>query len=182
MILEGRDLTIGYSDRTVGRGLDVSLAKGEVLALLGPNGGGKTTLLKTLLGLLAPKAGEVQLGGKSLGRYAAQERARLIAYVPQSHTATFAFTVEAIVLMGRTAHGNLFSRPNAHDRAVAAQALERFGIAHLSARPYTMISGGAQRMVWIVRSVLNREQLEKLYNAPVETIVDAGGTTAFLPG
>ena len=101
MILAGRDLTIGYSDRTVGRGLDVSLARGEVLALLGPNGGGKTTLLKTLLGLLAPKEGEVHLGEKSLGQYAAQERARLIAYVPQSHTATFAFTVEAVVLMGR---------------------------------------------------------------------------------
>ena len=54
MILAGRDLTIGYSDRVVGRGLDVALEQGEVLALLGPNGGGKTTLLKTLLGMLAP--------------------------------------------------------------------------------------------------------------------------------
>jgi ABC-type cobalamin/Fe3+-siderophores transport system ATPase subunit len=58
----GRDLTIGYPDRTVGHGLDVALATGEVLALLGPNGGGKTTLLKTLLGLLRPKAGEVAPG------------------------------------------------------------------------------------------------------------------------
>ncbi len=62
MILSGHGLTIGYSDRTVGRDLDVALTTGEVLALLGPNGGGKTTLLKTLLGLLAPKAGEVRLG------------------------------------------------------------------------------------------------------------------------
>ena len=67
MILSGHDLTIGYSDRTVGRDLDVALATGEVLALLGPNGGGKTTLLKTLLGLLAPKAGEVRLGDRPLG-------------------------------------------------------------------------------------------------------------------
>ena len=111
MILSGHDLTIGYSDRTVGHNLDVALATGEVLALLGPNGGGKTTLLKTLLGLLAPKAGEVRLGEKPLYSYAARERARLIAYVPQTHVATFAFTVEAVVLMGRTAHGNLFSRP-----------------------------------------------------------------------
>ena len=66
VIIEGRDLTIGYSDHMVGRELDVALAKGEVLALLGPNGGGKTTLLKTLLGLLKPKAGEVPLGGKPL--------------------------------------------------------------------------------------------------------------------
>ncbi len=59
MTLAGRDLTIGYHDRVVGRGLDVALARGEVLALLGPNGGGKTTLLKTLLGILKPKAGAV---------------------------------------------------------------------------------------------------------------------------
>ena len=126
MNLEGRDLTIGYSDRVVGRHLDVALATGEVLALLGPNGGGKTTLLKTLLGLLAPKAGEVRLGDRPLASYASRERARLIAYVPQSHAATFAFTVETVVLMGRTAHGNLFSRPDRGrpgDRGAHAGAL-----------------------------------------------------------
>src|SRR5215475_14001364 len=121
MILSGHDLTIGYSDRVVGRGLDVTLATGQVLALLCPNGGGKTTLLKTLLGLLAPKAGEVRLGERSLADYSSRARARLIAYVPQSHAATFAFTVETVVLMGRSAHGNLFSRPTAADRAVVAR-------------------------------------------------------------
>jgi len=82
MILSGHDLTIGYSDRVVGRGLDIALATGEVLALLGPNGGGKTTLLKTLLGLLAPKGGKIELGGLPLASYTSRERARLIAYVP----------------------------------------------------------------------------------------------------
>jgi len=158
MILEGRDLTIGYSDRVVGRGLDVALSTGEVLALLGPNGGGKTTLLKTLLGLLAPKAGEVRLGDRPLGSYRDRERARLIAYVPQSHSATFAFTVEAIVLMGRTAHGNLFSRPSAADRVVAARTLDRFGIGHLRDRPYTMISGGERQLALLARALAQEPQ------------------------
>jgi len=158
MILEGRDLTIGYNDRVVGRNLDVALARGEVLALLGPNGGGKTTLLKTLLGLLAPKAGEVRLGDRPLASYTSRERARLIAYVPQSHSATFAFTVEAVVLMGRTAHGNLFSRPTAADRAIAAKVLERFGIAHLSERPYTMISGGERQLALLARALAQEPQ------------------------
>jgi iron complex transport system ATP-binding protein len=254
MELSGHDLTIGYSDRVVGRHLNVALVTGEVLALLGPNGGGKTTLLKTLLGLLAAKAGEVRLGDRPLRSYTDRERARLIAYVPQSHSATFAFTVEAVVLMGRTAHGNLFSRPSAADRAVAGRVLDRLGIAHLAARPYTMISGGERQLALLARAlaqepqfivldeptasldfgnqgkvmqeirglaaagigvlftthdpnhamraadralllrdgtpvaegpigdVLNRSQLQALYGAPVETITDAAGRTAFLPG
>src|ERR1043166_8402393 len=137
MILACHDLTIGYSDHVVGRGLDIALATGEVLALLGPNGGGKTTLLKTLLGLLVPKSGDVELAGRPLESYSNRARARFIAYVPQSHFATFAFTVETVVLMGRTAHGNLFSAQQLGDRAVAMRAMERFGIGHLRERPYT---------------------------------------------
>jgi iron complex transport system ATP-binding protein len=158
MRLEGNRLAIGYRDRVVGRDLDVALARGEVLALLGPNGSGKTTLLKTLLGLLQPKAGEVRLADRLLADYGDRERARLIAYVPQSHQATFAFTVEAVVLMGRTAHGSLFSRPGAADRAAAAQALDRFGIAHLRDRPYTMISGGERQLALLARALAQEPQ------------------------
>ena len=158
MILEGHQLTIGYQDRVVGTGLDVKLQKGEVLALLGPNGGGKTTLLKTLLGLLVPKAGEVRLDGTVLSARSIRERARLIAYVPQTHVATFAFTVEAVVLMGRTAHGDLFARPTAKDRQVAAGMLERFGIAPLAQRPYTMISGGERQLVLLARALAQEPQ------------------------
>jgi iron complex transport system ATP-binding protein len=156
--IEGRGLTIGYPDRTVGSGLDVALSTGEVLALLGPNGGGKTTLLKTLLGLLKPKAGEVRLGGKPLDNYSIRERARVVAYVPQVHISTFAFTVETVVLMGRTAHGSLFSRPSGQDRAVAQAALARFGIAALASRPYTMISGGERQLVLLARALAQEPQ------------------------
>jgi iron complex transport system ATP-binding protein len=158
MTLAGRDLTIGYSDRVVGRGLDVALAQGEVLALLGPNGGGKTTLLKTLLGILPPRAGDVAIGGRALARISLRERARLIAYVPQVHVPSFAFTVESVVLMGRTAHGSLFSPPSARDRAVAAGALERFGIAQLAQRPYTMISGGERQLALLARALAQEPQ------------------------
>jgi iron complex transport system ATP-binding protein len=151
--LAGRDLSIGYRDRVVGRGLDVSLREGEVLALLGPNGSGKTTLLKTLLGILAPLGGAALIDERPIGSYPAPERARRIAYVPQSHVPTFGFTVETVVLMGRTAHGNLFSAPSRADRLVAARALERFGIMALSARPYTMISGGERQLVLLARAL-----------------------------
>jgi iron complex transport system ATP-binding protein len=158
MMLSGHGLAIGYRDRLVGSGLDVAVATGEVLALLGPNGGGKTTLLKTLIGLLTPRDGEVRLGGRGLANYTSRERARLIAYVPQSHAATFAFTVETVVLMGRTAHGSLFNRPNLTDRAIAARMLERFGIIHLADRPYTMISGGERQLTLLARALAQEPQ------------------------
>ncbi|HET7491676.1 MAG TPA: ABC transporter ATP-binding protein [Bradyrhizobium sp.] len=158
MILSGHNLTIGYRDRVVGSHLDVALKTGEVLALLGPNGSGKTTLLKTLLGLLPSKGGEVLLGGRPLANYNARDRARRIAYVPQSHAPTFAFTVETMVLMGRTAHGTIFSRPSLADRAIAARMLERFGIAHLADRPYTNISGGERQLTLLARALAQEPQ------------------------
>jgi iron complex transport system ATP-binding protein len=143
----------------VGRGLDVGLAGGEVLALLGPNGGGKTTLLKTLLGLIRPLGGEVFMVGRPLSRLSVRERARLIAYVPQVHAGAFAFTVEDVVLMGRSAHADLLSRPSTRDRQVAAAMIERLGIAHLSDRPYTMISGGERQLALIARALAQEPRI-----------------------
>ena len=169
MTLAGRNLTIGYSERVVGRGLNLALEEGEALALLGPNGGGKTTLLKTLLGILQPLAGEALIDGRSLAVIPIRERARRIAYVPQSDVPTFAFSVESVVLMGRTAHGSLFSRPTAHDHAVAAHALDRFGIAHLNERPYTMLSGGERQLVLLARALAQEPQFIVL-NEPTASL------------
>lgn len=153
MRLEGRALNIGYGEHVVGRALDLGVETGNVVALLGPNGGGKTTLLKTLLGLLPALSGTVAIDGQPLSSWSVRERAKRIAYVPQIHNGTFAFTVADLVLMGRTAHGSLFARPSAHDRAVSLQALERLGIAALAERPYTMISGGERQLVLLARAL-----------------------------
>ncbi len=153
MTLAAQDLAFGYRGHPVGQGVSLAVAAGEVLALLGPNGGGKTTLLKTLLGLIPPQAGSVMLDGRDLAAIPVRERARLVAYVPQSHHGTFAFTAFDVVLMGRTAHGGLFARPGAKDRAVAAAMLERLGIAHLSDRSVTMISGGERQLVLVARAL-----------------------------
>jgi len=153
MTIAAQNISIGYRDRLVGSGLSIALREGESLALLGPNGGGKTTLLKTLLGLLPPREGEVMLNGKALSATSVRERARLIGYVPQVHTGTFAFTAETVVLMGRTAYGSLFSRPGAKDIAVARKMLERLGILHLAERSYTEISGGERQLVLLARAL-----------------------------
>ncbi|WP_119681553.1 ABC transporter ATP-binding protein [Indioceanicola profundi] len=153
MRLELRDLAYGYPGRTLGERVSLTLGSGELLCLLGPNGSGKTTLFKTLLGLLPPRAGRVLLGGADLSSLTRAEVARRIAYVPQSHTAYFPYSVAEVVLMGRTAHLGPFASPGSIDHAVAGRALSAMGIAHLANRAYTQLSGGERQLALIARAL-----------------------------
>jgi iron complex transport system ATP-binding protein len=153
MTLAAERLTFGYPGRVIGRDVSLAVAPGEALALLGPNGGGKTTLLKTMLGLLTPYSGAVSLDDGPLSAMTVGERARRIGYVPQVHAGVFAFAVRDMVLMGRTAHQGLFASPSAADRAVVEAKLSELGVTHLAEKPYTMISGGERQLVLIARAL-----------------------------
>lgn len=158
VLLHAEGLSVGYPGRVVGAGLSLELRGREVLALLGPNGCGKTTLLKTVLGLLPALAGSVRLQGRALADWPLAERARVVAYVPQGQASTFGFTALEMVLMGRTAHLGLIARPGAKDRAIALQALERLGIAHLAQRSVHEVSGGERQLVLIARALAQQPQ------------------------
>lgn len=153
VVLETHKLGIGYPGHAVARDIDLALGEGDVLCLLGPNGGGKTTLFKTMLGLLSPQAGEVRLGGAPLGGLARADVARRIAYVPQAHTAHFPYRVIDMVLMGRTAHLGPFAAPGPRDHARAMEALEALGIADLADSEYTNISGGQRQLALVARAL-----------------------------
>lgn len=153
MTLAAEALAYGWPGRTIGRELDLTLKRGEAVALLGPNGTGKTTLIRTLLGLLRAHAGRVTIDGDDIARLSRAEAARRLAYVPQAGATPFPFTVEEVVLMGRAAHLGPFGRPGRADRAAAAEAIERAGIAHLAARPFTAISGGERQLTLIARAL-----------------------------
>jgi len=153
MILELRAMSCGYGRRKVLTDVNLTVSLGENVCLLGPNGVGKTTLFRTILGAIQPMAGEVFIDGKSIAHQSRRQRARLMAYVPQAHTAPFPFHVMDVVLTGRTAHIPLTSAPSRHDEDVARAALSRMGIADLADRPYTELSGGERQLVLIARAL-----------------------------
>lgn len=153
MALAATDLAFGYRDKLVGQGVTLAVARGEVLCLLGPNGCGKTTLFKTLLGLIPTQGGRLELEGRPVAGFSRAEFARRIGYVPQAHASTFPFRVVEMVLMGRASRVGTFATPSARDREAVDKALETLDIAHLRDRVFTEISGGERQMALIARAL-----------------------------
>src|SRR5262245_64286324 len=119
MRLDVVGLAYGYPGKLVGQGVSLTLEAGQVLCLLGPNGGGKTTLFKTILGLLASRGGRVAVDGEAVDGWSRARMARVFGYVPQAQLGMFPFTLREVTLMGRTAHVPAFGVPSRHDRQVA---------------------------------------------------------------
>lgn len=159
MELELRNLSCGYGQRKVVDSISLSMNTGEVIGLLGANGCGKTTLIKTILGLLPVQGGEVLLDGKNIKNWTSARIARVIGYIPQMHTPPFPFQVVDVVLMGRTAHINPFASPSSKDVKIAEQALEMLSISYLRDRIYTEISGGERQLVLIARALAQEPRI-----------------------
>ena len=153
MTLTCEALAYGYGRHAVGSGVSLAVAPGEVVCLLGPNGGGKTTLFKTLLGLLPAQGGSISLGHDKLADLSRAEVARRVAYVPQAAGGYFPFSVREVVLMGRAAHLGAFAGPSTDDRHHAENAIARVGIAHLAEAEFTRISGGERQLVLLARAL-----------------------------
>lgn len=158
-MLEARDLAIGYGATEIGSGLSLGVTGGEILCLLGPNGCGKTTLFRTLLGLLPALSGSVMLGNRPITAQSRAEIARRIAYVPQAHAPPFPFEALEVVLMGRTARLGTFGQPGRHDREAALTAMNRLGIGDLAYRDYSRLSGGQRQLVLIARALAQEAPL-----------------------
>ncbi|MCJ2135165.1 ABC transporter ATP-binding protein [Methylobacterium sp. J-026] len=158
-LLQVEKLAFGYGDRTVGAGVSFGIAAGEVMCLLGPNGGGKTTLLKTVLGLIPARAGRIRLDGSDLARLSRTETARAVAAVPQAHAAYFPYTVREMVVMGRASRLAPFATPGPSDEAAAERALATLGIGHLAGTVYTEISGGERQLALIARALSGAPRL-----------------------
>ena len=159
MSIEVKNLSFSYGDRPVLHDISFSVKKGEFLSILGPNGVGKSTLFRCVLGLLSGYTGQVLVDGVDARSFSVREAARHIAYIPQSSHPVFNYSVFDIVLMGRTSGLSTFRSPGRKDTEQCLWALEKIGISHLRDRCFHRLSGGEQQLVLIARALVQ--------NAPI---------------
>jgi iron complex transport system ATP-binding protein len=152
-MIEIRDLGLGYhKSPPVLKNFSLRVGRGEVVSILGPNGCGKTTLLKALLRFIPAPPGRLFLEKKPLEKIGRRDLARLLAYVPQHHHGVFNYPALDVVLMGRTAASPRL-RFSAEDHDLARCALERVRLGHLAKRSYLELSGGERQLVLIARAL-----------------------------
>jgi zinc transport system ATP-binding protein len=155
-IIEVRGVWFAYDRESVLEDVNLSIGDRDFVSMVGPNGGGKTTLLKLFLGLLKPTRGEVRVFGTS------PERARpRMGYMPQHvrHDLAFPVSVLDVVLMGRLGVGGSLGRYGRADHAVARRSLDEVGLADLAGRPFAALSGGQRQRVLIARALACEPEL-----------------------
>ncbi|MFF8501360.1 ABC transporter ATP-binding protein [Streptomyces anulatus] len=157
--LTAEGLTLGYGDRTVVDSLDLAVPPGRVTVIVGANACGKSTLLRSMSRLLAPRAGRVVLDGKEVHRMPAKELARTLGLLPQSPVAPEGITVSDLVGRGRHPHQSVFSRWNEKDDAAVAAALEATHTEPLAERAVDELSGGQRQRVWIAMALAQQTDL-----------------------
>ncbi|MGI6508773.1 MAG: ABC transporter ATP-binding protein [Saccharofermentanales bacterium] len=151
--LQVQDVSFSYRQNEVLKDLSFSVPRGRVVGILGANGAGKSTLFKLILGVLPLQKGEIKINGHSVKTLTSRERAKQMAYIPQTQKGSFQFTVEEMVLMGTTASFSMFAQPGRHERIKAAEAMKLLQIEQFSDRLFDQLSGGEQQLVLIARAV-----------------------------
>ncbi|MFD3684775.1 ABC transporter ATP-binding protein [Nocardiopsis sp. NPDC058631] len=157
--LEVQDLALGYGDRLVIDSLDLVVPPGRITVIVGANACGKSTLLRSMSRLLAPRKGRVVLDGKEVHRMPAKELARTLGLLPQAPIAPEGITVADLVGRGRHPHQGMFARWNREDDTAVASALEATRTTDLADRSVDELSGGQRQRVWIAMALAQQTDL-----------------------
>jgi iron complex transport system ATP-binding protein len=152
-VLRVEGVTLAYGEHTVVESLDLLVPPGQITVIIGANACGKSTLLRAMARLLAPRQGRVVLDGKDLHRLPTREVARTLGLLPQSPVAPEGITVADLVARGRHPYRRLLARWTAEDDAAVARALDLTGTADLADRPVDELSGGQRQRVWIAMAL-----------------------------
>jgi iron complex transport system ATP-binding protein len=158
-LIQTRNLSFAFSSLPAVVDVSLALPRGAMAALIGANGSGKSTLIRLLAGLLEPAEGEVAFNGAPLRNLHPRDRAKRIAYVPQSTSTVFPFTALEVVLTGRSPNIGRFRFESAHDEQIALAALAALDAAHLSARQITELSGGERQLVTVARALAQEPEV-----------------------
>lgn len=149
MSLEARQITVKINRTTIIEDVSLQVDPGDVVAIIGANGAGKSTILKVLSGDMQPDQGATWMNGQALKAWSIKEMAKMRAVLPQSSILNAPFTSLEIVLMGRAPHIRGIEQPEDYD--IARQALEAAQVRHLESRSYTTLSGGERQRVQLAR-------------------------------
>lgn len=158
-ILSSENLTVGYDKRNVVSGIDIKAARGQIICLLGANGAGKSTVLRTLSGLLAPVSGAVYVGGKNVREIKSGKLARRLSLVLTEQPAPSLTTVYELTAMGRTPYTDFLGRLSDDDRRIIDEALEQTGSLSLKDRFFSELSDGEKQKVMISRALAQQPEL-----------------------
>lgn len=159
MSLTIENLSFSYGKRPVLRQLSFTAQAGELLAILGPNGVGKTTLFKCVMGQERRYGGRILADGADLSALSPRDRAHRVAAIPQAHPLSFRYSAFDMVLMGTSHSLSPFAVPGERERGLARYAMERVNIAHLAERPFDHLSGGEQQLVFIARALAQQARI-----------------------
>lgn len=159
MILKVENLAVKLGSKDILNAIDMSVQQGEIYAILGSNGAGKTTFFRTIMGFVKNQSGSIIIDGHQIGSLSQREISQFIAYVPQCHNCTFSFPVIEIVVMGCNPYIGAFSEPKPKHYKKAEQALEKLGILHLADRKFKKLSGGEKQLVLIARALVQKPKL-----------------------
>ena len=158
-MLRVEGLSFAYGAHRVLEDVSFAVEQGEFLSVLGPNGVGKSTLFRCVLGLMSGWQGAITLGGDDLRALPRREIARRMAYIPQINRPAFDYSVLDTVLMGAARNVGVFSQPGREETAQAMEALERVGAAHLARRGFMHLSGGEQQLVLVARALAQKAEI-----------------------
>lgn len=160
MILEVENGCFGYpKQEEILTDINIKLEEGHILSVLGPNGIGKTTLLKCMIGLMPWSRGRSLLTGKDIRMLKSKEIWNVISYIPQTHGFSFSYTGLEMVMLGRSSHLGLFSQPGHREIEMAEAMMEKVGITRLADKDCNHMSGGELQMVLIARALINEPKL-----------------------
>jgi len=158
MSVKVSDLSFGYGERQVLRGVSFEAPSGALVSILGKNGAGKSTLFRCMLGLLRGFGGSVTIDGEDIRALSAGQLSRRIAYIPQLNYPAFSYSVLDMVLMG-TSGGRMFSMPGKKEERAALEALARLGMEEFAHRDYFRLSGGERQLVLIARALAQQSRI-----------------------